>query len=106
LTLPSYNAETNFPNKRSFIIPNGDVYKAIIRLRATRNDIDICVVSIDWGCAVIRKVPADDKNLLTPCAHITNKDITYDWFEKDRERLLNLKTPQQFMEWLVLQEQK
>ena len=76
------------------------MYKAIIRLRATRNDIDACVVGIDWGCAVIRKVPADDKNLLKPCEHTSNKDITYDWFEKNRDHLLNLKTPEQFLEWV------
>lgn len=79
---------------------NGDVYKAIIHLRATRNDIDICVVNIDHGCGVVRKVPANDKNLLKPCTHSSIKDITFEWFANDRERLLNLKSPEQFLNWL------
>lgn len=74
------------------------MYKAIIRLRATLRNIDVCVVDIDWGCAVIRKV--DNANLLTPCQYTSDNDITYEWFASDRERLLNLKTPEQFLRWL------
>ena len=78
---------------------NGDVYKAIIRLRATRNDIDVCVVDTDWGCGVIRVVPPNDKNLLK--AEFTkNQDITFDWFNKNRQRLLNLKSYEDFLQWL------
>lgn len=78
---------------------NGDVYKAIIRLRATRNDIDVCVIDTDWGCGVIRVVAPNDSNLLK--AEFTqNKDITFDWFNKNRKELLNLKTYDEFLQWL------
>ncbi len=78
---------------------NGDVYKAIIRLRATRNDLDICVVDTDEGCAVIRVVPPNDL-LLLKTEFTKNEDIKYDWFAKDRKRLLNLKSYEEFLQWL------
>ena len=81
---------------------NGDVYKAIVRLRATRNDIDVCVVDIDWGCAVIRKTEPNDNNLLKD-AKTTLDEIEYEWFAQNRQRLLNLLLPEQFMEWLTHQ---
>jgi len=78
---------------------NGDVYKAIIRLRATRNDIDVCVVDTDYGCGVIRAVAPNDANLLKS-EYTRNQDITFQWFAENRARLLNLKSYDEFIEWL------
>ena len=78
---------------------NGDVYKAIIRLRAIRNDIDVCVVDTDYGCAVIRLVEPNEKKLLL--SEFTRiEDIKFQWFHQNRQRLLNLKTFDQFLQWL------
>jgi len=68
---------------------NGDVYKAIVQVRAERDDIDVCVVDTDWGCAVIRKVKPAATNRLD-CEKKTIEEIDYEWFDADRKRLLNL----------------
>ena len=78
---------------------NGDVYKAIVKLRATRNDIDVVVVDTDWGCGVIRKVAPDNARLLSN-AKTNIEDIDYEWFAADRHRLLNLCAPDVFIDWL------
>lgn len=36
----------------------GDVYQVIIKLRMTRQDLSVCVVDTDFGCAVIQKRPS------------------------------------------------
>lgn len=76
---------------------NGTVYKAIIQLRATRDDLHIQVVDTDWGCAVIRRVAyRSESNKLDECAHIEHDDIEYEWFAENRERLLNLVSVEEF----------
>jgi len=66
---------------------NGDVYRAIARLRA-REDLRVAVLDCDQGVAVVRRGPADDR-LDLPAAEIER--LTFDDLARDRARLLGLR---------------
>lgn len=68
----------------------GDVWKVIVKLRSTRQDLFICVLDCDYGVALIRKgMPESVLNYTDDqiCA------MTYTDLESRREYLLNLKDP-------------
>lgn len=56
----------------------GDVYKTICQIVSPKFTVDF-----DYGCCVIRKMPGDK---LTIC----NDKVTWDYFDKNRNLLLNL----------------
>ena len=70
---------------------NGDVYKAAVQ--ATRLFSDVVTVDTDWGCTVIR--PANNKGLMS-----RELTVDMDWheFNDKREDLLNIITPEEFVE--------
>jgi len=72
---------------------NGDVYKAIVELRATRKDIDIFVINSDHGVGIITQGQAESPLTLTK-AQLS--DLNYADFDKNREAYLNLKQPGYF----------
>jgi len=76
---------------------NGTCWQAIVELRCTALDVDVCVINADQGLAVIRK---RDELRTVPALQITNKDWrSWLWFKKNREHALNLQSVQQFNTW-------
>lgn len=67
---------------------NGTVWKSILYFRSL-NNLEISVVDTDWGVGIIRpgsQIP------------ITHKNYTYNEFEQNKTLLLNLISPQKFLE--------
>ncbi len=69
---------------------NGDCWKAWVQLRSERNDIIMCVVDMDWGCGVIKF--GNQQPLL-----IENNTLNYEFLEKNRKSILNLISPEDFL---------
>ena len=65
---------------------NGEVWKTIVHLRATRPDLDIQVLDTDFGVGVIRRGNSRTLQLARPAAELTYEDLA-----ADRERLLGLR---------------
>jgi len=68
----------------------GDVWKAVVRLRANHDDLKIFVLDCDFGIGVVYKGQPEDK------LNLSLSDIermTYDDLDKNRKALLNLKPP-------------
>ena len=70
----------------------GDCWKAFVRLRRERSDLEMCVVDIDCGCAVIRR------GSQTPLA--IRGELNYRALARHRSEWLNLVTAEAFDEWL------
>ena len=68
----------------------GDCWKAWVRLRFERDDLEMYVIDTDCGCGVIRK----GKQVTIPIIA-----CSYSEFEKDKQNLLNLISIQQFLEF-------
>jgi hypothetical protein len=73
----------------------GDVWKAIAKLRKERTDLDIRVVDTDYGCGIIRRGINQPYN-------VTNKEdyLSYNYFKFFKYEMLNVITPNQFLEWI------
>jgi len=69
---------------------SGDVWKAIVHLRSTRNDISVCVLDCGDGVGLIKKTTPQSKLQLTPDEI---KNMSFEDLDKNREKLLNLKDP-------------
>jgi len=69
---------------------NGDVWKAVVRLRATRHDLDVCVLDCDEGLGLVTRRPVEQVLDLSP-ADLEHLD--YDALEANRLDLLDLKPP-------------
>lgn len=63
---------------------NGSVWKAIFKLRKTRNDLIIETYDVDWGVTLIRRGHSD---LLS----IDNEFYSYSIFNKYKKEILNIK---------------
>ena len=70
----------------------GDVWKAFVKLRVAREDIEMCVVNTDYGCGVVRF------GNQSPLKIDTEKDLTYENFEQNREDWLHLISVEDFLE--------
>ncbi len=75
---------------------NGDVWKAIMHLRSTRNDINVFVLDCDYGLGIITKGKQEKQLNFTP---EEIKAFTYQDLEKNRKEWLNLKHPDYFYEY-------
>lgn len=75
----------------------GDVYKALIRLRAENHDLNIFVLDCDYGLGVIQKGDAEAP-LSFPVDQLST--LSFGDFQKCRGELLNLKPVEYFPEWL------
>jgi hypothetical protein len=71
---------------------NGDVWKAIVELRATRKDVEVMVINSDHGVGII--TAGAGKPLALTTEQLNN--LTYADLDKNREAYLNLKTPEYF----------
>lgn len=72
---------------------HGDVWKAIVKLRTEREDLEICVVDTDEGCGIIR---LGNQKLLSVEQNTNIYD--YSFLEKNRTIALNLISIQTFKE--------
>jgi hypothetical protein len=69
---------------------NGEVWKAIVRLRAERTDLRVTVLDCDQGLGVVSLGQPDSVLDLDAAAVAT---LTYHDLEHDRQHLLNLQPP-------------
>jgi hypothetical protein len=65
----------------------GDVWKAVVMLRASRPDLEVEVLDTDFGLGVVRKRPSETI-AVDPGAV---PDMAYADLASDRERLLGLR---------------
>lgn len=80
------------------ILWSGDVWKAIVHMRSTRDDLRIAVLDCDFGVGVVRK-GLPELRLSYSAAQIEALD--YADLAADRKRLLNLKPPAYLAEFLA-----
>lgn len=62
----------------------GDGWKTWVKLRATRPDLKMYVIDVDFGCGIIQK----QGKTLEPIR--ANRQMSYSVFAKNRKKLLNL----------------
>ena len=72
---------------------NGDVWKAIYYLRMKRQDLSIQTVDLDFGLSFITKRKAQAEYKIED---VDLDQLTFDDFHRNRERILNLMTPEDF----------
>jgi hypothetical protein len=75
---------------------NGDVWKSIVHLRSTRDDINVFVLDCDEGLGIVTKGKPEKQLSFTP-EQISN--MGYDDLERDRAALLNLKPADYFFDY-------
>ena len=71
----------------------GDVYKAVMQLRAERHDLNTFVLDCDYGLGIVHR-GKPDSSLNLPVQKIAT--MTYEEFAPRRAELLNLKPPSAF----------
>jgi hypothetical protein len=81
---------------------SGDVWKAIVHLRSTRDDLRVAVLKRDFGVGIIRK-GSPDSRLSYSVQEVEALD--YADLAADRQRLLNLKPSAYLSEFLATQRQ-
>lgn len=69
---------------------SGDVWKAIVFLRSTRQDLRIAVLDCDWGVGIVKKGSSESR-LSYSAEEI--EALSYTDLAAERDRLLNLKPP-------------
>ena len=88
---PLWEIAQNKDRNSKFSTWNGDCWKAWVKLRAERSDLEMYVVNSDHGCGVIRfgqqetiKLPKDAF------------DLDFEYLENNRKEILNLITVEEF----------
>ncbi|WP_082950404.1 MULTISPECIES: class I SAM-dependent methyltransferase [unclassified Mycobacterium] len=76
---------------------SGDVWKAVVYLRSTRQDLRLVVLDCDWGVGIVRKGTPESRLSYSP-AQIEALD--YADLAADRQGLLNLRPPGYLDEFL------
>jgi Methyltransferase domain len=71
---------------------NGTVWQAWLKLRATRSDLAMFVVDVDYGCGLISR----GRQERYPVVFTSYGDLDYGMLERDRQRILNLISPRDF----------
>lgn len=71
---------------------HGDVWKAILKLRMERPDVEIQTVDSDEGCAIIRK---GHQEMLVP-KEPTSDMYTWNFYKRNRDAILNLISADEF----------
>jgi len=62
---------------------NGDCWKAFVRLRAERSDIEMYTIDTDWGLGIIRQGSQEVLDIKTD-------ELTWGFFERHTQRLMNI----------------
>jgi hypothetical protein len=78
--------------ERASDVWHGDVWKAILKLRMERPDLDIRTVDTDEGCGLVRKGQQELFKTELPADQI----YKYNFLKKHRTEILNLITPDEF----------
>lgn len=76
---------------------NGDVWKTLAHLRIISDDLEIFTLDLDYGLGIIRK---GKPNKLTDITIEEIEQADYYFLEKNREKILNLKHPRYFKQFL------
>jgi len=76
---------------------SGDVWKAIVLLRASRRDLDVAVLDCDYGIALVRRGEPETA-LDIPMDVVPS--LGYEDLKRDRAHLLNLRPPRYLREFL------
>lgn len=84
------------------ILWSGDVWKAIVQLRSTRDDLKVAVLKCDFGVGLVRKGTPESTLSYTPeqVAALTYQDLA-----ADRQRMLNLK-PWRYLDQFLASEHR
>ncbi|BBY06240.1 class I SAM-dependent methyltransferase [Mycobacterium noviomagense] len=90
-------AEFRAHNRWHFVW-SGDVWKAIVHLRSTRNDLRVVVLNCDLGVGLVRKGLPESRLTYSP-AQIEALDFAD--LAADREQLLNLQPPSYLDDFLA-----
>jgi hypothetical protein len=69
---------------------NGDVWKAVVALQATRDDLEVQVIDCDFGIGIVKR-GTNNNNINLTLEEINQLD--YQYLDNNRERILNLKNP-------------
>ena len=69
---------------------NGDTWKAFVKFRSTREDLEMFVVDTDFGCGVVRRGSQSPLNLNL------EKSLLYEAFEPNKKEWLNLISIEEF----------
>lgn len=77
---------------------SGDVWKAIVYLRSTRDDLRVAVLKCDFGVGVVRKGSPDSQ---LPYSATEIAALDYADLAANRQRLLNLQPPAYLEEFLA-----
>lgn len=77
---------------------SGDVWKAVVELRSTREDLRVAVLNCDFGVGVVRRGTSDS---LLPYSVGEVDALQYADLAADRNRLLNLRPPAYLDEFLA-----
>ena len=75
----------------------GDVWKAVCHLRATRTDLNVCVLDCDYGLGIVTRGPAAS---MLDVSVEQIRDAEYDDLDSNRVSWLNLKDPSYLQEIL------
>jgi hypothetical protein len=81
-----------YPQPKSESEWTGDCWKAWVKLRSERNDLNMCVVDTDYGCGVITKGNQTTINV--------DGELTWEILDNDRTNLLNLVSVDDFKKTL------
>ena len=73
---------------------NGDVFKAVVQVRATEPALEAFVLDCDQGLGIVRRRGAGDRPALLDIDPGTIATLTYDDLDGDRARLLDLRAPE------------
>jgi hypothetical protein len=74
---------------------NGTTWRGFVNLRATRPDLEMCVVDTDWGCGIVRQDGEGQDIIDLP------DNYSYADFQVHRKQWLNLISEQQFLQMLA-----
>lgn len=77
---------------------NGDVYRTILNFRVNNILHKYVTVNTDWGVGVVLKGKICDQHLSS--FEYNQGYYVWDYFDRNRKRLLNLKTPIEFLNML------
>lgn len=89
------NPPTKFHQRTNYELKNGEtpfwngtVWRSYVKLRMNNNNLKMRVVNCDWGVGIIQK--GNQKCIKT-------KDLKYNLLNEDRENILNLISPYEFL---------
>jgi hypothetical protein len=96
--LPTSEFMQQIPMQPSHNEWTGDVWKAFVRLRSTRNDLEMFVVDIDWGCGVITR---GQQETLMIAATTPDHTLSYTDFVQHKEVWMNRRTVDWFKNYYL-----